>query len=499
MTGLWLLAACAGTPDAAIEAAPAVAEAAPVGAKLVVLVVVDQFPVRALEAVKPWLTGGLKRLLDDGWRATGAYPYAVTYTCVGHATLVTGASPAAHGVVSNGFMMAGEKTYCIDAPVLAESVGQVFKAGGGLVAAVSLKDRAAVLMGSPEGDVVAWYDRELVGWKPWRGAVPTGDWAITGFKAQTWEASHDYSAVAPDDQPFEGDVDGLGRTFPRPVLGSLPDDAFLLTPHAGTWMLEGAMGAVETLGLGQDAIPDLLGLSFSNVDEAGHAFTTESWEYLDNLVVMDRDLGRLMDLLDTVVGEGDWSMVLTGDHGSAPDPVRMPRDDVRAGLSAHLEAEGYPSGTYLSDPHVWLPVAVAGEEREAMARSAATWLTQVEGIAAAYPWRVEGGLPDDAPYAEMIRLSVHPDRAGDVYVIPDEGTIFASSSMDGFGTRHGTPYEYDTHVPLMAYGAGVPTGDESDPQDLRRVAPTLTRLAGLPTPSGAEAPALMWALGAVER
>ncbi len=503
MIGLALFAACAGgsAPDELAEPAPVapVAPQAPVRSKLVVLVVIDQFPTRSWDAVQPWLAGGLKRIVDGGWQATAAFPYAVTYTCTGHATLVTGGTPATHGVVSNGFLIDGVKTYCIDAPVLAETVPQVFKAAGGQVAAMSVKDRAAFLMGSTDGDVVAWYDHDSPGWKAFRGEAPTPPEALAALLAQPWEALHDYSGVAPDDQPFEGDVDGLGTTFPRPALDTLGDDAFLLAPQAGTWVIDGALSAVATLGLGQDDVPDFLGLSFSNIDEAGHAYTPESWEYLDNLVAFDRDLGRLMDQLDAQVGQGAWTLLVTGDHGSAPDPVRMPRDDVRAGLAAHLEAAGYPAGTYLSDPHVWLPIEVTGEQREAMARSAAAYLAAYDGIAAAHAWRLDGGLPGDAPHADLIRASVHPDRAGDVYVIPDEGTIFASSSMVGFGTRHGTPYAYDRLVPLLAYGAGVTAGTDPDEQDLRRVAPTLTSLAGLPAPAQAEAPALQWAVGAVPR
>ncbi len=489
----WLLVACGGTPPA--EPEPLAEPVGPEPPALVVLVVIDQFPTRALEAVAPYLDGGLARLVGpQAWQATGRHTHAVTYTCPGHATLATGASPLGHGVVSNSWRVDGEGIYCIDADLPAELVGGVFAAGGGRIAAVSLKDRAAYLLGSPEGDLVAWYQRDPPGWKAFRGQAPTPPEALQALLASPWEAAHDYGATFEDDQPFELDLEGLGRTFPRPPLVELGDDAFLVTPHAGRWVTDGALAAIDALALGQDGAPDLLAVGYSQVDECGHVYTAESWEYLDALVGVDRDLARLMEALDERVGEGRWSLVVTGDHGAAVNPRRIDRTGLRADLAAHLAELGFPEGTYFSHPHVWLPPEVSGEERERMARAAADYLAAVDGIAWAWPWRLEGGLPDDAPHVDAIRLTLHPDRAGDVYVIPEPRTIFASKTMAEGGTRHGTPYDEDALVPVLAYGAGVPAGRAVAEVDVRQVAPTLTALAGLRAPAQAELPALDWAV-----
>src|SRR5271166_180758 len=72
--------------------------------KLVVLLVVDQMRADYVDKFRGQWTGGLKRLVEEGaWFRAGAYPYAATETCVGHATISTGAFPSSHGVVANAW------------------------------------------------------------------------------------------------------------------------------------------------------------------------------------------------------------------------------------------------------------------------------------------------------------------------------------------------------------------------------------------------------------
>ena len=93
--------ACHGNP---IPARPAQAEAAgPARPKLVVQITVDQLrgdlPMRYRDRLGE---GGFRYLLEQGVHYTNAhYRHANTETAVGHATLVTGADPSAHGIVGN--------------------------------------------------------------------------------------------------------------------------------------------------------------------------------------------------------------------------------------------------------------------------------------------------------------------------------------------------------------------------------------------------------------
>jgi arylsulfatase A-like enzyme len=63
------------------------------------------------------------------------------------------------------------------------------------------------------------------------------------------------------------------------------------------------------------------------------------------------------------------------------------------------------------------------------------------------------------------------------------------------GTSHGTPYSYDTHVPLLIMGPGIRAGRYDRPVVLNDVAPTLSTLLGIETPSGASGQPLAEILG----
>src|SRR5262245_25194853 len=103
---LWVIPTAAQTPSApsALKArskAPTTRVARP---KLVVLLVVDQMRGDYIDKFQGQWTGGLKRLLEEGaWFREAAYPYSATETCVGHATIGTGALPATHGMVANAW------------------------------------------------------------------------------------------------------------------------------------------------------------------------------------------------------------------------------------------------------------------------------------------------------------------------------------------------------------------------------------------------------------
>src|SRR5690242_1518485 len=70
--------------------------------RLVLTIVVDQFRYDYLTRFRSEYTGGLKRLLDQGAVFVNArYPQFPTLTAIGHSTVLSGATPAMSGIVSN--------------------------------------------------------------------------------------------------------------------------------------------------------------------------------------------------------------------------------------------------------------------------------------------------------------------------------------------------------------------------------------------------------------
>ena len=169
---------------AAISPAAAQTPKSPQRPKLVVLLVVDQMRGDYVDKFRGQWTGGLKRLVEEGaWFREAAYPYAATETCVGHATISTGAFPATHGMIANGWWdretqkmvtctadpnaknsgyagataKGGDTAWRMLVPSFAEELK--FQTGGATrVVTFSLKARAAITMAGHKADAATWFD-----------------------------------------------------------------------------------------------------------------------------------------------------------------------------------------------------------------------------------------------------------------------------------------------------------------------------------------------------
>ncbi len=223
MLGILALLACprALPPDPATPPAPApLAPMVSPTPRLLVLVVVDQLPIRLLQLPSELYRGGLALLTgDEAFVSTARYAHAITYTCPGHATISTGASPSVSGIISNDWYLdpvpGTDSIYCGDPSLLrVETLADQVMQAGGQVAAVALKDRAAMMLGGPRAQLVSWYDRSQG-----RFTEPLAELDLSRWMSEPWTALHPdvYRAlVGPDDGPLESDP-GLGTTFPHPA------------------------------------------------------------------------------------------------------------------------------------------------------------------------------------------------------------------------------------------------------------------------------------------
>ena len=71
-------------------------------------------------------------------------------------------------------------------------------------------------------------------------------------------------------------------------------------------------------------------------------------------------------------------------------------------------------------------------------------------------------------------------RSGDLLVVFQPGWI----GRGKYGTTHGTPYNYDTHVPFLLFGWGVKPGETVDRTHISDIAPTISALLHILPPSG---------------
>lgn len=403
---------------------------------------------------------------------------------------------------------------------LGTTVGDRLKARYGAAAkvfGVADKDRSAILPAGPKADGVYWTEEGIfVTSTYYRAELP--DW-VKDFNdrhgaaqrfGQTWERLREkelYDRVqGPDDAPGEETTAGLPATLPKKVgTGSAPNNAFYgafdRTPWNNEMVAAMALRTQEVEQLGLDEVPDLLTIGFSQPDATGHAYGPDSHEIMDTYLRLDRTLAELFAALDTRVGHGKWVVVLTADHGIPPLPERVQAEkgENAAGrisggqLDRHVTSALDQAFGSLDAPLFWVlrdnsgyhinPKALAAKNLpfERVTEEVVAALRKHPQLAAVYTrQQLLSREPLDA-WGEMMRRSFYPARSPDVFFI--EKPFFQIRTQ---GTTHGTPHDYDTHVPQLWYGAGVKPGVHPERVGVDDLAPTLAGLLGVELPPEAK-------------
>lgn len=450
---------------------------------LTVVISVDQMRADYMTRFAKDFTGGFARLSRDGAVFTHArHIHVPTETSPGHAALMTGCYPGQHGIVGNEWWDKKENRgiYAVEDPdynrspvnLRCPTLGDALKASSpaSRVVSISGKDRAAILMGGRKPDLALWYDRGAGQFvtSGWYGRMPDWVW--------NWD-----------------------DTLRIPVAER---DAIYYTPRYDAMALDLATKAIEEAQLGQKGVPDLLAISLSATDIVGHKFGPDSAQMRDNLLALDKSLGRFFDALDRRFGPGGYSLALAADHGVTPLPevsadpsaVRVVQDDLAKALDADLAAKfgASPSGKWVYDmhsPYVYLELSSkAGAEPVLV--EAQRWLLKQPSVAYVYtPADLTGD--SEGPFADRFRRSYFPGRSGDLMVLFKRGVVLGDGPS---GTVHGLPYDDDARIPLVFMGAGFTPGRYDESVRATDLAPTLARLLGISLPPRAPSRVLVEAL-----
>ncbi len=503
--------------------------------RIVFAIVIDQLGSDALSRHFESLDarGALRTAASRGaYFERSGYPYANTLTAPGHVTIHTGVPPSISGIDGNSAWDAalqtavpsvadprhpvfGRETDGVTAgplrlrvPTVAEALKQQ-TGGAAKVVSISVKDRSALLSVGRAAELVLWYDSKLgrfTSSSVWGEALPP--W-VERFQREhplrellrPWHAlsAEEYSRrLGPDAAPGEGDFQGLGTTFPHGFEQvSDPWSALSITPQLSEYLIALTDAAIAEHGLGQDDTPDLVALSISGTDSAGHVFGPDSWEYVDHLVRVDRALGAWLARIEDAV---PISVLITSDHGVAPLPETRPGqagrifpDEVGKRVEASL-TRTVGRGPWLAGvlaPYLFLSARARAHPRAAELRAAALaalreepWLRGAWLLSEVRGWNGGGGFLESS-----LAASVAPDVSADIMFVSHPYQVL-DLGLDGKGTNHGSPYDYDRHVPVLAWGVGVPVQRRSEPVRQLAVAPTLAALLRCRPPDGAALPPL---------
>jgi len=391
-------------------------------------------------------------------------------------------------------------------------------AGRSKIFAVSVKDRGAVSLAGhagkafwfskASGEFVTsdyYYERYPEWVNAWNARKPASSYA-----GKSWELMHPSSKYLfgdADDREYETDLAGFGRVFPH-AYGAADDKYFTtkltLSPAGDELTLDFAKALLDKEQLGQDDVPDYLAISFSSTDYVGHLFGASSLETEDNLARLDRTLAALFAYVDEKVGLANTLIVLSADHGQPEVPGYLHGLGIEKAHYFDTKAlDKTPAITALKKqfgigeelieayfhPYIYLNrdlIRDKGLDQAAVEEAVVAEIKKFKGVADAVSSSAlrTGGLPDTLLMRTILR-NFHPKRSGDIYLV-FEPDVFIND-FDGLivAATHGSPWRYDTFVPVIFAGAGLPAMKVNRAVTPYDIAPTLAAYLGMKPPSGA--------------
>jgi predicted AlkP superfamily pyrophosphatase or phosphodiesterase len=390
--------------------------------------------------------------------------------------------------------------------------------GKSKIFAASVKDRGAVSMAGHAGKAF-WFSKstgEFVTSNYYYDRYPSwvNDWnarkLAKSYAGQAWELSYEPSRYLfgdADDRDYETDFPGFGRVFPH-AYGAA-DDKYLTTrltlgPAGDALTLDFAKTLLDQEKLGEDEVPDYLAISFSSNDYVGHLFGASSLESEDNIAKLDRTLADLFAYVEKKIGLANTLIVLSADHGQPEIPGYLA--DLGIAGAHFFDADSldktpaiealknqFGLGEELiqafSQPYIYLNKEVIrskGLDQGAVELAVAEELLKFDGVAAAVSSTAlrTNSLPDTLLMRSILR-NFHAKRSGDIYLV-FEPNVFIND-FDGLrvSSVHGSPWRYDTFVPVIFAGAGIKAAAVSRPVTPYDIAPTLAGFLGVKPPSGA--------------
>jgi arylsulfatase A-like enzyme len=520
--------------------------------KLVVILVIDQFRGDYLDRYRDALktANGFNLFLRRGAYFSACYfDYANTKTAPGHATIGTGAYTDGHGIGGNEWWdlsrnrdrvisSVEDERYRLvgdfdDLPVLsppptpapadprigsspinlrATTIGDEVRLatqGEAKLFGVSLKDRSAILPSGQTANGAFWIDNasgRFVTSTYYMGKMP--EWA-SRFNRGPRVAQAVKEAGLADTTQFYAMV---GRT-----------------PAANSYELDFARALIDGEQMGQHGVTDVLTVSLSANDIAGHQMGPDSELQREMVVRLDQDLDGFFSYLDKKVGLANVMIALTADHGVAPIPgesaklgvasARLDLDAFVAELDTALNAKLSPGKDikhFMSTqelPYIALDARGFGTLSEQEAEQAVveaipvairklgtpamppnTLLTpeatrkyqesRVDADPSIYFMRSRVDLAaGKLPNTEFGRRIAHSytDHGGwYVMVVP---TAYQMEYLSAIQTTHFSPWSYDRHVPLGFFGADFVPGYYRELVAPVDIAATFASILGVNAPS----------------
>jgi len=451
--------------------------------------------------------GGFKRLMNEGTDFTYAhFNYMPTVTAVGHSSVYTGTIPYYHGIIGNEWFdrKLNRDVYCTE-DTTESTIGaegnegkmsprhllsntitdqlKLFSSGHSKVISICIKDRGAILPGGHSADAAYWYSYntgKFISSSYYCKALPSWVDKFNNRKLPDQYMAGDWSLSLPADKYDMSSADGVSwepdmfnegkNTFPHSFKNIKPEYKYsnlVYTPYGNQLLLELAKETIVNENMGKGKYIDFLAMSFSSTDYVGHAYGPSSVELEDTYIKLDKQIAELLSFLDQKVGKGKYILFLTADHGGSEahgylKSIKQPSGEVdRAAvmdslsklLTANFKTDGLIKG--YSDNQVFLNYDVIKNNnlnRAQVENYSADFLGGIQGIKNVYTRTELLKQQPDRLKKSFVLNGFNNKRSGDVIY------EFASGyhEVTGNTATHNTSHSYDTHVPMLFYGNGIP-------------------------------------------
>ncbi|MBW2010823.1 MAG: alkaline phosphatase family protein [Deltaproteobacteria bacterium] len=478
----------------------------------------------------------LETVVGHATLATGAFPSA--HGMVANVWMDRETGNLGYAVEDSGYDMVGAKggvdkdTEIDPSQAAAKSEGRsprailcstfsdelnVHTAGRAKIFGVSVKDRAAITLAGHAGKAFwfskktgefvssTYYYDQYPNWvNKWNANRPADTYA-----GKSWNLLYDPSSYIykdTDDRPYETALPGYGRVFPHP-FGKKDSKLFYtlltLSPVGDDLILDFAKALLINEKLGKDDITDYLSVSFSSMDYMGHIFGIASLESEDNILRLDRTLADLFSFVDEHVGLKNTLIVLSADHGAPEAAEYMAAQGMDVGRLVPSKFDVDPAIAALKKqfgigrelikmyehPYIYLDYQLINEKGLDLAeveRAVAEEMMKFDGIALAVSSSdIKNGRLPEAPIIEQIRRNFHPKRSGDIYLVQEPYWFLYSDESIPLCTMHGSPWRYDTYVPIIFAGKNIKARHISRLVHPVDIVSTLAACTGAKPPSGA--------------
>ncbi len=482
---------------------------------------------------------GFKVLVNEGSFCKNAnYNYLLTQSAPGMATLLTGAQPASHGIVSDRWLnrsnnemvtatfdkryrgVGGDDMYGSHSPrnMLASTLGDELKRWNpaSKVFAVSLDPQQAVLAAGHSGDGAYWLNPYYGTWMTsnfYQKALP--EWVSTfnnkqladAYVQRSWETllpmnfyiSPDISAI---DTTKNKEVEATNSplTLVKSLFAEKAKDknyeVLTNTPFGNSYTKDFALSAIVSENLGQDAITDLLTIYFGSTADICRKYGTNSVELEDAYYRLDRELAHFMSFINETIGRENVMIVLTSDHGTddsqsknntfrVPSGTFEPKQSI-ALLKSYLTAT-FGKGDWVKaydQKQIYLNRSLIEDRNLKLSDfqgKASEFMVQFSGVAGSVTSTTLVNTVFNQGNLLKIQNSYSIKRSGDILFFLEPGWTERSEST----SAQSSPYSYDSHVPLIFYGWKIKRKSILAPMDITDVAPTIATFIDISWPNAA--------------